>query len=1082
MKQRHFIPVLSILLFLAAGCQQPELTQPVRGTNILKAAIEGAQTKTQLGRVAEGSYYAFWTENESLAVYVDGAGSANAYVLSAGAGSRYGTFAGTVAGTRYVALYPYRDKSAAGVSSDGYLNLEIPAVQDYAPNSFGAGSFPMVAVGEGPELKFWNLFAVLKFSMTGSASVKAVRFVTRPDVQIMAVSGKAKVGLNFQPQNGPEIIMTGENATTELTLRCDGFQLSEDVATDFFLAVPPGLYKGGFSLKVETDAGVYTHVVESDVTFVRSQYRHIAPFRVEPVNTEPTPDNEIWYKNEDNQLLPLAPAWFDRVIQSHSYSDGYCKIVFDGPVTRVGNESGDVVFGRSTSEIRLPDCVERIEPNAFEWSRIVSFRVPESLKSMGDGALSWTTELKQLFGKGVTDDGLFLILDGKMVAYAAAALPEGTLVVPAGVTSLPPRLFFAQNKIHDIILSEEMRSIGDGCFGYNDKLETVTFPSNFTDLGMYVFERCFALREFKGDNPCVKDGRLFVTPDQKVVAFAGNGATECVIPDGAAMIAADVFRENKTLRSLTLPESVTDYYTDWVYGCDALEAFYGPLATEDHRCVVSEEFLVAVVPHLPVDYRIPDGIHGITFRVFADNRATERLTLTDDITYLFDGAFSDMPELRTIQLSSRLTNMSRNAFVRCPKLDSILFRSYAPPAYEEDESIAHAGLTILVPEGAESMYKRNSMWSQYASYIKGVRYTDLAEPDYYLSKDYSQDGLVHTLQTAAKGQGIDIVLMGDGFSDRQIADGTYAGVMELMADAFFTDEPYKSYRDLFNVYAVNVVSATEGYEQAGQALGTYIGTGSIVGGSDTQCMAYARNAVSDDRMENTLIIVAMNSKNGGGTCYMYSPQEWKDVDFGCGMAVSYFATGSDDFYLARVLIHEAGGHGFAKLADEYANEEKGMITASEKERTMVNVPSGWWKNVDFTDDPNCIKWARFLADDRYKNEDLGIIEGGLTYWKGVWSPSEASNMRYNVGGFNAPSREAIWYRMHKLAYGTDWTYNYEDFVAYDAINRQKTTVTAPGPWRSAYTTVKRPSAPPVVVGKTWKQAMKESAGVMPDRR
>ena len=276
-----------------------------------------------------------------------------------------------------------------------------------------------------------------------------------------------------------------------------------------------------------------------------------------------------------------------------------------------------------------------------------------------------------------------------------------------------------------------------------------------------------------------------------------------------------------------------------------------------------------------------------------------------------------MPELRTIQLSSRLTNMSRNAFVRCPKLDSILFRSYAPPAYEEDESIAHAGLTILVPEGAESMYKRNSMWSQYASYIKGVRYTDLAEPDYYLSKDYSQDGLVHTLQTAAKGQGIDIVLMGDGFSDRQIADGTYAGVMELMADAFFTDEPYKSYRDLFNVYAVNVVSATEGYEQAGQALGTYIGTGSIVGGSDTQCMAYARNAVSDDRMENTLIIVAMNSKNGGGTCYMYSPQEWKDVDFGCGMAVSYFATGSDDFYLARVLIHEAGGHDLAGLVVDY---------------------------------------------------------------------------------------------------------------------------------------------------------------------
>ncbi|MGD7418523.1 hypothetical protein, partial [Ralstonia pseudosolanacearum] len=90
---------------------------------------------------------------------------------------------------------------------------------------------------------------------------------------------------------------------------------------------------------------------------------------------------------------------------------------------------------------------------------------------------------------------------------------------------------------------------------------------------------CFELRELKGDNPCVKEGRLFVTPDQKVVAYAGKGATECVIPDGAAMIAPDVFRENKTLRSLTLPESVTGFYTDWVYGCDALEAFYGPLAS-----------------------------------------------------------------------------------------------------------------------------------------------------------------------------------------------------------------------------------------------------------------------------------------------------------------------------------------------------------------------------------------------------------------------------------------------------------------------------------------------------------------------
>ena len=44
-------------------------------------------------------------------------------------------------------------------------------------------------------------------------------------------------------------------------------------------------------------------------------------------------------------------------------------------------------------------------------------------------------------------------------------------------------------------------------------------------------------------------------------------------------------------------------------------------------------------------------------------------------------------------------------------------------------------------------------------------------------------------------------------------------------------------------------------------------------------------------------------------------------------------------------------------------------------------------------------------------------------------------MRYNEGGFNAPSREAIWLRMHRLAYGSNWEYSYEKFAEYDAKNR-----------------------------------------------
>jgi hypothetical protein len=134
---------------------------------------------------------------------------------------------------------------------------------------------------------------------------------------------------------------------------------------------------------------------------------------------------------------------------------------------------------------------------------------------------------------------------------------------------------------------------------------------------------------------------------------------------------------------------------------------------------------------------------------------------------------------------------------------------------------------------------------------------------------------------------------------------------------------------------------------------------------------------------------------------------------------------------------------------------------------------GWWKNIDFTSDPANVRWNYFLKDERYANEGLGLFEGGLTYWTGVWRPTETSIMDNNTGGFNAPSREAIYYRINKLAYGKDWEYDYEDFVEYDAINRSESSTSVPmaRSRRSNYVEVHvQPTAPPVVVGKSWRDA------------
>lgn len=250
----------------------------------------------------------------------------------------------------------------------------------------------------------------------------------------------------------------------------------------------------------------------------------------------------------------------------------------------------------------------------------------------------------------------------------------------------------------------------------------------------------------------------------------------------------------------------------------------------------------------------------------------------------------------------------------------------------------------------------------------------------------SEDGFVTVLQTAEVGNGIDLVLMGDSYGAAAINDGTYAAVMREAMDYFFEIEPYQSYRHLFNVYMVNVVS------DEGSRLGVSYGEGTSITGDDDLCFQYASKALSPERLADALVITIVNSTQFGGSTYMYAPSEG---DRGNGKAVSYIPKVQKKMDFRGLIQHEAGGHGFAKLADEYVGG---------------------------------------LGDEIPESE--GVYEGALDYSAGVWRPTYTSIMKDNQGVFNAPSREAIWRRIHKLAYGADWQYDFESFAEYDAANRR----------------------------------------------
>ena len=89
-------------------------------------------------------------------------------------------------------------------------------------------------------------------------------------------------------------------------------------------------------------------------------------------------------------------------------------------------------------------------------------------------------------------------------------------------------------------------------------------------------------------------------------------------------------------------------------------------------------------------------------------------------------------------------------------------------------------------------------------------------------------------------------------------------------------------------------------------------------------------------------------------------------------------------------------------------------------------------------DPGKVKWAQFLSDPRYADEELGVYEGGRGHKEGVFRPSKTSMMnrsRIRTNKYNAPSRANIYKIVMRRAFPPDcetpFVWDYETFVKWD---------------------------------------------------
>ena len=304
--------ILAIAAIALVSCTVSELgneTDTIRPKgDVYTAFFEQTDTKVYV----DGNLNTLWTEGDEISIFTTTYNQH--YKFDGNTGDDNGSFSevsssffsGGSVPTVY-AIYPYSENTS--ITSEGVITLDLPAVQNYAENSYGLGANTMVAVTENKTDKalfFKSLSGYVVVRLYGYATIKSITLTGNNGEKI---SGQATVAPIYG--QAPSVVMS-ESAGTSITLDCgEGVELGKtaDDATAFWFAVPPVTFTQGFTIRVTNIDG---YSMEKTTHVERTVVRNIKnPLSVLEVTGFPiAPEGNIVF--EDANFKAYCVEHFDK--------------------------------------------------------------------------------------------------------------------------------------------------------------------------------------------------------------------------------------------------------------------------------------------------------------------------------------------------------------------------------------------------------------------------------------------------------------------------------------------------------------------------------------------------------------------------------------------------------------------------------------------------------------------------------------------------------------------------------------------------------------------------------------------------
>ena len=443
----------------------------------------------------------------------------------------------------------------------------------------------------------------------------------------------------------------------------------------------------------------------------------------------------ILYTSSDNNIItPYDTHVFGANIISNIYKDGQGLIIFDAPVTSIGDSAfykcksltsvtipngvtkiGDNAFYNCTSltrvdisdlsawckisfddyfanplrygaklylngseltDITIPSDITEIKNYAFHGSSLKSVTIPNSVTSIGECAFRDCTSLTSI----TIPDSVTSI--GGYAFYNCTSLTSVT--IPDSVTSIGSDAFSDCTSLTSVTIGNSVTSIGGSAFSHCTSLTSITIPDSVTSIGWSAFSDCTSLTSVTIGDSVTKIGKQ---------AFRGcTSLTSITIPDGVTSIGWSAFEGCSSLTSITIPDSVTsigerafsDCTGELIINSSIVETYY----TYNYPANHSDGWLYG---SKFTKLTIGDSVTKIGEQAFRDCTSLTSVTIGNSVTSIGGSAFSHCTSLTSITISNSVTSVGNYAFNNCSSLTSITI----PDSVTSIGSKAFAGCSSL---------------------------------------------------------------------------------------------------------------------------------------------------------------------------------------------------------------------------------------------------------------------------------------------------------------------------------------------------------------------------------------------------